>query len=365
MDELGAPAEVVETPTETPAAPEAPVSAPTEPASSEPKTRADTIRDALNKPSNRGKHAAYQPREQGKFAPGSPNVPKEQAPEQPQAPSRPALLKSLKKELEPHWNAAPPELLQAFAQREADFEKGAETWKSKAAQADALLNEFQPYEWLLRQEGATPQNAIRPLLQTAALLRTGTPAQKAQAVAQTMQQFGVPLEHITAMFGHGEQSPVMDPNYNALAQQVQELRQYFAQTTQQQQAAQQQRAETVIQQFAADPANTHFAQVQDQMIALLQAPHLLGQDFHVLSERERLQRAYDAALRLDPNLSQQVIAQQQAELQRQQREKAQQAANVAKAAAVQVKGAPGAPLSPQVNPTDRASVIRNALRGMQ
>lgn len=347
---------------ETPA-PEAPAAA--QPAAPEapkaPESRRDVLERAFKTPNNRGKHASLQPREQGKFA-GPPQA-KSEAPQvatdAPAAPVRPPLLKSLKRELEPHWNSAPPELLQAFAQREADFDKGAQTWKTKAEQADAVLKQFEPYQWMLQNEGATPQTAIAPLLQTAAILRTGTPAQKAQSVAQVMQQFGIPLDHIAAMFGQGNApQPALDPHYNQLAQQVQSL----AMAQRQQEQLQNQRALTVIEQFAADPANQHFAALQPKILALLQTPDLLGQDISYMSERERLALAYDTAVRLDPQLAAQSLAQQQAAQQQQLREKAQAAANAAKAAAVQVSGAPGAPLAQSANPNDRRSVIANALR---
>lgn len=326
-----------------------PVETPPAEAAKPAESRRDVLERAFKSPSNRGKHASLQPREQGKFS-GPPAAPVE----------RPPLLKSLKKELEQHWNAAPPELLQAFAQRESDFEKGATSWKTKTEQADAVLKQFEPYQWMLQNEGATPQTAIAPLLQTAAILRTGTPAQKAQSVAQVMQQFGIPLEHIAAMFGHGPQQPALDPQYNALAQQVQSLQ--MAQRQQEQ--MQNQRVLSVIEQFAADPKNTHFGALQPKILALLQSQDLLGQDLSGLSEREKLQLAYDTAVRLDPQISSQVAAQQQAQQQEQLRAKAQAAVSTAKAAAVQVKGAPGAPLQTTVNPNDRRSVIANAMRAL-
>lgn len=375
MEELsGAPAEVVESPV-TPEAPQTPApEVKTESAPAEPQSRHDTIRAAMKAAKDgtlRGQHAANQPREQGKFAgppkaattPATP-VTGEVAPVAPKP--RPALLKSLKRELEPHWNTAPQELVEAFAQREADFEKGAAQWQSKAQAADAVIEQFKPFEWMLKAEGATPQTAIAPLLQTAAILRVGTPQQKAQSVAQVMQQFNIPLEHIQQFMG-GAQQPV-DPQYNQLAQQVQHLQQQLHHSTQQQEHVQTQRALTVIQQFAQDPKNAHFEALQPRMLALLQAPNvndLLGQDISFLSERERLQLAYDTALRLDANISQQALAQQQAEAQRQIRERTQAAANTARAAAVQVSGAPGAPLTASVNPNDRRAVIANALRAAQ
>jgi hypothetical protein len=337
--------DTVETPApETPA-----VEAP----QTEPQSRADTIREALTKtPTNRGKHAASQPREGGKFAPKFPNA-ENQAPQMADKP-RAEMPKSLRLELKEHWEKAPAELQQAFAQRDADYEKGITSYKQRDAEARAITEQFAPYEWILRNEGSTPAQAIGPLLQTAALLRTGTPQQKSQAVAQMIQQFQIPLDQVAAYFG-GEAPPQQDSHYNQLAQQVQQLTQHITQSQYEAQKQNENRALSVIQQFASDPANTHFEAVQDRMLSLLQAPQVLGDISH-MSEREKLQVAYETAVRLDPQLAQSLFAQQQ------QSYAAQNQVQKARQAAVQVRGAPGASVSGPVSQSDRRAVIANALR---
>jgi len=333
-------------------APETPAPAPVE-APAEPQSRADTIREALTKtPTNRGKHAATQNREGGKFAPKFPTD-QTQAPQMAEKP-RAEMPKSLRLELKEHWEKAPAELQQAFAQRDADYEKGITSYKQRDAEARAITEQFAPYEWILRNEGSTPSQAIGPLLQTAALLRTGTPQQKSQAVAQMIQQFQIPLEQVAAYFG-GEAPPQQDSHYNQLAQQVQQLTQHITQSQYEAQKQNENRALSVIQQFAGDPANAHFEAVQDRMLSLLQAPQVLGDISH-MSEREKLQVAYDTAVRLDPQLAQSLFAQQQ------QSYAAQNQVQKAKQAAVQVRGAPGGAVSGPVSQTDRRAVIANALR---
>jgi len=333
-------------------APETPAPAPVE-APAEPQSRADTIREALTKtPTNRGKHAATQNREGGKFAPKFPTD-QTQAPQMAEKP-RAEMPKSLRLELKEHWEKAPAELQQAFAQRDADYEKGITSYKQRDAEARAITEQFAPYEWILRNEGSTPSQAIGPLLQTAALLRTGTPQQKSQAVAQMIQQFQIPLEQVAAYFG-GEAPPQQDSHYNQLAQQVQQLTAHITQSQYEAQKQNENRALSVIQQFAGDPANAHFEAVQDRMLSLLQAPQVLGDISH-MSEREKLQVAYDTAVRLDPQLAQSLFAQQQ------QSYAAQNQVQKAKQAAVQVRGAPGAAISGAVNQMDRRAVIANALR---
>ena len=307
----------------------------------EPLSRAEVIREALKKDTKEPTRAEKAP----KFpTPEKQEKPAVQAPDMP---------KSLKLEMKTHWEKAPPELRQAIAQREADFERGINTYKSRDAEAKAITDLFQPYEWMLRNENATPATAIAPLLQTAALLRTGTPQQKSQAVAQMIQQFQIPLDQVASHF-NGQPQP-QDTHYNQLAQQVQQLTQHITQSQYEAQKQNESRALSVIQQFAADPANAHFEAVQDRMLTLLQAPHILG-DTGLMSEREKLQLAYDTAIRLDPAISQQMFAQQQQNLQ------AQNQTQRAKAAAVQIKGAPSAGLTTALNQTDRRAVIANALR---
>jgi hypothetical protein len=264
------------------------------------------------------------------------------------------MPKSLRLELKEHWEKAPPELQQAFAQRDADYEKGITSYKQRDAEARAITEQFAPYEWILRNENSTPAQAIGPLLQTAALLRTGTPQQKSQAVAQMIQQFQIPLDQVAAYFG-GEAPPQQDSHYNQLAQQVQQLTQHITQSQYEAQKQNENRALSVIQQFASDPANAHFEAVQDRMLSLLQAPQVLGDISH-MSEREKLQVAYDTAVRLDPQLAQSLFAQQQ------QSYAAQNQVQKARQAAVQVRGAPGGAVSGLVSQSDRRAVIANALR---
>ena len=310
----------------------------------EPLSRAEVIREALKKDTKEPKEARAERPSKFPTPASRQEKPAIQAPDMP---------KSLKFEMKAHWEKAPPELRQAIAQREADFERGITNYKSRDAEAKAITDLFQPYEWMLRNENATPATAIAPLLQTAALLRTGTPQQKSQAVAQMIQQFQIPLDQVASHFNGQPQQ--QDNHYNQLAQQVQQLTQHITQSQYEAQKQNESRALSVIQQFAADPANAHFEAVQDRMLSLLQAPNILG-DTGLMSEREKLQLAYDTAIRLDPAISQQMFAQQQQNLQ------AQSQAQRAKAAAVQIKGAPSAGLSTALNQTDRRAVIANALR---
>jgi hypothetical protein len=314
----------------------------------------------MAKPSPRGQHAQYQPRkEQGQFA-GPPKFP---TPEVPgplptSAPAvRPAMPPNLKPELSAHWETAHPDLLSAFVQRDADYNRGmAEVFKPAKKQLEEILNEFKPYEAMMRAEGATPRTAIGPLLQTAAILRTGSAANKATAVAQMMRQFGIPLEHIQQVLsGNAPLQPALDPQFSQLAQQVNQLTAY-------QQQQNEARAMSAIKRFAANPEHKHFDAVSERILGFLEYPAALGLE-ESATEEEKLEAAYDAACRLDPAVSAQIASDKQAkELAGRQ---AQAAAEVTQArqAAVQVKGAPSAGPPPPVNPKDRRAFIANQLNG--
>ncbi len=338
-------------PTPAPAPVEAPSPAPAP--APDPKDLHAVVKHAAENPSSRGKHATLQPRtDQGKFA-GPP-----QAPQTPVAPAipRPALPKSISPKFQPHWEKADVEFLQAIAQREADYEKGVEPLKSAKSQLDEILSEFKPYEMLLKAENATPRQAIAPLLRTAAIFRMGTPIQKAQAVAQLLNQFGISMEHVQGALQNGAvapQQPAIDPQVAQLHQQVQQL-------TAAQQQQYEARALAAIQEFAAKPEHEHFEAVSSQMLVLLQNPQILGPGVEVLSEQEKLKLAYESACWNTPEVRQKMLAKQQAKDMADRQASEQARIQQAKQAAVQVTGAPTAGPAPKVDPKDLHAVVRAA-----
>ncbi len=333
-----------------PSAPDSGASPVTEPVppSPPPEDRRAVIADAFKKTSvDRGTHAQFQPRDQGKFA-GPPKFPTPQPP-QPTAVERPAMPKSLRKELQAHWETAHPELAAAIHQRELDYEKGVQPLKAKAQQADELLGEFQPYEAMLRAESSTPKQAINHLLKMAYLMRTGSPLQKAQLLGQTMRDFGVPLEHIQAVLsGQVASPPPPDPQYQQLSQQLQQVRETVT-TWQQQQHEAVSMAE--IDKFRANPEHAGFDDVAQDMLPILEK--LSGVDDPT---EEKLALAYELALRKHPEVVAKLKA---ADALKQQ---APTEVTRTKRAAVQVTGAPSAAVGQTINPQDRRAVIAAAMR---
>lgn len=354
-----------ETPAASPSTPAAePALTPAEPAAPEkpdPQDLRAVVQHAVNNPSNRGKHAQHQPRVDGKFA-GPPKLPSASA--QPPAVAattvRPAMPKGFKAEMQTHWDKVPAEffpLLESMTQRDTDFNKGMEMFKPAKAQLEDLLSVFKPYEQMMAAEGATPKAAIQNLLQTAAIFRTGSPAQKTQAVAAIMRQFNVSPEDLQSVLsGTAPTQPqALDP---------QSVNQLVTQAVQQQLTAhqQQQRAERAvseIQAFAGNPANKHFEAVAEDMEMILSSPSF-HQRHNGVPESEKLKLAYDLACRTNPEVFKAIQAEQQAQELAQRQAQAAAEVTQARQAAVQVKGAPTPSPATTTNPKDLRAVVKEA-----
>lgn len=339
--------------TETPVSAPAPaIEAPAtpQPITADPKDRREVIKQAMN-----GQTAASRLRdEQGKFtAPGT--KPTGTPPPQTEPPKRPAMPNTWNKELAPFWDQAPLEIVNRAIAREEEMKRGIEPLKTAKQQYDEIMAEIAPYEPLLKASNSTPKQAIANLFRTAALLRTGSPAEKAAAVSGILRDYGIPIEHLTAN-PNTLPSPApttLDPVIGQLTQQVQAL-------TAAQQSEVERRVNSVIAEFSASPDHPHFAAVSETMAALLQTPELLGADAKDLPEMQRLQRAYDAAIRLNPEIHALVTATAAAP----KPDASQASASPQRKPGLQVRGAPAMAAPPKVDPKDRRAVIRNALQRM-
>ncbi len=266
------------------------------------------------------------------------------------------MPKALKLELQPHWDAAPNELRQAIIQREADSERGIQPLKEKARQADEFMQVFQPYQEMIRNEGGTPTGAMNELLRTAAIFRSNNPELKAQAVAQIMRQYQIPIEHLQQMLSNPTSSPSPTPAPQPAGidpQQISRLVDQRLTAFQQQQLEAQNQSE--VEKFASNPEHKYFLEVQDWMASLMTSEKFATAN-NGKSPQEKLKSAYETALRVDPEIFQRYQAEQQAS------EKARQQVASAKNAAVQVKGAPASGPAPKPNPHDRRAIIANAIR---
>lgn len=189
--------------------------------------------------------------------------------------------------------AMDPDLQKEVLKREDDFHNGIDGYKTKAKFADAMYKEIQPYEAMIRSQGSTPEASIRNLLGVAYQLSTGTPHQKQQVIASIAQMYGVEMPQ------SGEEMQQMDPTVQALQQQIQQLMQEREQEKHQRETSTTATLSDEIEAFKADPKNLYFENVRAHMSALLQGGRATG-----------LQDAYDQAIWANPEVRQQLLAQQ-------------------------------------------------------
>lgn len=360
MDTLTDNAPVIETP-----AVEAPVvdkpieqAAPAPEVKSDPKDRRNTIREALIASGAIVPKDAQRNRDdKGKFAPVQ-----QQATQQgaaiPAVIERPKMPKSLPKELEPLWAQAPDELAKAFLKRDQDAEKGVREWSAKYKQAEPILNEFKPYEQLMANVGTNPVAVIRNLLPTMAILRTGSPGEKARAVAQAMADNGIPFEHLAQVMQGQTPQAQGSPQVAHLLQEINQLKQNFQGVQQSAAQADTARLTTIADNWGK--AKPYYQVLTPHMAHIMQSGEMQETDDmgNPKSEDQLLDEAYNLAIERFPALSQ--AAQQQA-----QRQRDTQMAQQARGAALQVKGAPGAPISAnQIDPNDRRGLIAAQIRNM-
>jgi hypothetical protein len=175
----------------------------------------------------------------------------------------------------------------------------------------------------MKQLGVNPVQAFQALANADYTLRTADRSTKAQLFAQLAQQYGVDLTDVQA-------PPIVDPSVAELQQTVMQMRQSLLQQQQMYEDLQRGMLEPQIQQYQTKP---HFEDLRPTMAQLLQN-----------GMAQTLEDAYDKALRLNPQMFDEVQAQQrQAEEQKRLQEAAQAAAR-AKTVAVQVRGSPSTAL---------------------
>jgi len=241
-------------------------------------------------------------------------------------PVAPAPIKppeALKPELKAKFAELPPEWQQEWHRRETDAHK-ALTKQDEERTFGRRVNEIvSPYLPTIRAEGGTPEKAIESLLQTAHVLRAGTPAQKTMALRTVAQQFNVDLSLPL------QQGP-QNPQIAQLERQLAEVQGQLQGFTQQHQLQETHSLQSQIDEFSSKPEHEHFERVRTHMGVLIE--NGMAQD---------LEDAYQRAVYADPEIRSSLIATQtQAESEKRASE-AKAKADAARRAGGSVFGGPG------------------------
>lgn len=239
--------------------------------------------------------------------------------------------RALAAHLKAQWSELPDEIRKEFVRLEENSFKGVKALQQDAEIGKSLMAEIRPYEHLIKASGSTPEQAVRNLFQTAAILRTGTPYEKQRALLSVAQEYGIPLQGME------------QPRYDPVVEQLTKLQQQMQQNQQQQE--QQAESERV------NAVNSFLEETDDKGNPKYPLDDSLAQQFFyevsAVSEmnpnanyRERLEKAYENLSWKVPEIRQVKLAQQQAALEAERREKEAKALQQKKAASVSIKGAP-------------------------
>ena len=249
---------------------------------------------------------------------------------------------SWRKDFHEVWQKADPKMQEYAWQREEQMRAGVEPLLAKAQFADTMQEAIEPYLPTIQGMGLTPEKAVSALMQADYTLRTAPPQQKMQLFAQLAQSYGINLGAMGANPQAAPQNSV-DPLVWQLQNELNNVRGEVMGWKQQQEMQQNQQLLGEINQFSLKA--DHFEEVRPTMIQLLQS-----------GMAETLEQAYDKAIRLNPDLFEQVSKAQQAEQAAKQAKEYNRAAKAARAAAVSVRSA-----TPSANTAPKAANRRALL----
>ena len=199
------------------------------------------------------------------------------------------------------WGKVPAKVKEQIHEREKQIAEAMHGTAEARKVYDTMSEMVGNYHQVLAAEGAeTPLDALNGIVNTVAVLRMGSPQQKAETLAGLVSHYGVDIQALdSALAGEAPQEgTATDPNFESLIdQKLQPINQVMEQLAQMQQQKEQQTQEQTtqsIQQFAEQ--NEFFADVREDMADLFDLASKRGAEI-------TLQQAYDKACAMHPQIS--------------------------------------------------------------
>lgn len=256
-------------------------------------------------------------------------APQEPEPQEPEI-APPNSWSGLAKE---EWSKLPRQIKEQIAKREDEVHKGFTKQDEERSFGKSLKSVIDPYMPIITAEGGTPEGAVKGLLNTAYLLRTGSPQQKAALMHRVIQQYGVDLRLADPrVMAQPQQQPI---DINKAVQEA---------IARQQDSENEQKIQQEITAFAADPKNIYFNDVRALMGPLLES-----------GQAGSLQEAYDMACRAHPKISSSMQAQAEAQAKAEAEKKRKSDVAKKKEAGASLSGSPSvANANPAARPKGRS-----------
>jgi hypothetical protein len=174
------------------------------------------------------------------------------------------------------WATAPEAVRKAVLRREGEMNRALQVSSSARKRVESLDKITQPYKPLLDSYGITVEQAMPGLLATRAALEVGTPAQKAELIANLCADFGIEVElldgALATRYQGGRPAPRVAPVQMPDLATNPQLAPLFAMAEQVRQA-QTERAQEAVSAVSADP---HYNEVRFTMADLIEKAHVAG-----------------------------------------------------------------------------------------
>lgn len=258
-------------------------------------------------------------------------------------------LKSALPTLSPDVQASVSAIHAAAVKREQDFDAGARQWSEQKRRYEQTLS---PLIQETQRLGIAPEEGLKALLGAHRMLTN--PETAPQAIAQLAQQAGVDLAAL-ASNPPAIQTPRTDPAVPHLQQTISTLESRLNGFLQNQTLG-------VIEKFAS--ANPHYAAVESDVARLIP---LVQQAEPGLSPAEVLQKAYDQAVWVNPEVRSKLIAEQHAKAESERIAAVQTKQAKSQKAAVSIRGSSNgaAPPPKVVNGGDVYDDVRAAIHSLR
>jgi hypothetical protein len=229
------------------------------------------------------------------------------------------------------WDKVPASIRAEIYRREQDFLNGRDQLLPDAQLGKGLRQVIDPYMGMIQAEGGTPELAVADLFRTAAILRTGSQAQKLQVIATVADQFRVDLTPLfNAIQQRNGQQPTGQPQPNGQPAQPAQFRdprvdQLLAQQQRERQEAANRETQTMeatvtrwMNEMDAQgqPKRPYLNDVINEVSALIPA---IRQADPTLTHAQALDAAYDRAIWAHPEIRTLLAQKQQTDLDAQRR----------------------------------------------
>ena len=222
------------------------------------------------------------------------------------------------------WGKLPQTVREEVMRREHDVQRFLQESAPTRKMGEQLMEAAQPFREMIESEGSNPVQAARSMFETAAILKTGSPIQKASMLSQIITQYNVPLELLDTVLSEAMRTGQM-PQVDQAPPQPQVDPQQIAQQVRSELQQEQELAMATDEVAAFIQQNPAAGYLRNEMADLVDAYPGMS-----------LQEAFDNAILRHPQLAQLNQPQQAAPTQETQQARSKRA----KRAASSVKSSP-------------------------